>query len=306
MLALLPTGRPEALVERAGLPPPEPALDEALVAVEAFSINRGETFLLERPRPGWMPGKDVAGRVVEAAADGSGPEAGARVVGHPPHSGWAQLAAVRTDALTTLPEGVATEQAAALPLAGLTALRLLRAAPSPAGRRMLVTGASGGVGHFVTELAVAAGADVTVQSRSPERLLKLGATAAIEDTRDAVGPFDIVLEAVGGDALAAAFRVIRPGGHLVWFGQASRTPARLDFFDFFSQSGATIRHFHYLDAPNPPRGDLATLVRLVERGALHPEIGLLADWAKTASALADLRDRRLRGNAVLTIKETIR
>ena len=235
-------------------PLPEPALDEALVAVEAFSINRGETFLLERPRPGWMPGKDVAGRVVEAAADGSGPEAGARVVGHPPHSGWAQLAAVRTDALTTLPEGVATEQAAALPLAGLTALRLLRAAPSPAGRRMLVTGASGGVGHFVAELAVAAGADVTVQSRSPERLLKLGATAAIEDTRDAVGPFDIVLEAVGGDALAAAFRVIRPGGHLVWFGQASRTPARLDLLRLLQPVGRHDPALPLSGRPEPAEG----------------------------------------------------
>src|SRR5262249_54854949 len=150
MLALLPTDGRDPLVRLAEAPEPAPRPGEALVAVEAFSINRGETFLLERPRPGLRPGKDVAGRVVQAAADGSGPPVGERVVGHPPLGGWAQLAAVPTAALAVLPEGVDVPVAAALPLAGLTALRLLRAAGPMAGRRVLLTGASGGVGHYVT------------------------------------------------------------------------------------------------------------------------------------------------------------
>ena len=104
---------------------------------------------------------------------------GARVVGHPPHSGWAQLAAVPHRRA-----GDRCPRASPRAGGGAAARRPDRAAPAarvprpPPGRRMLVTGASGGVGHFVTELAAAAGADVTVQSRSPERLLKLGATAA--------------------------------------------------------------------------------------------------------------------------------
>ncbi len=294
MLALLSTGGPD-LIELGAVDEPLPAANEALVAVEAFSVNRGELLKLERG--GWRPGKDVAGRVVRAAADGTGPAVGECVVGHPPGGGWAERVAVRTDALA--PAGdLAPEIAAALPLAGLTALRLLRATPSPAGRRLLVTGASGGVGHFLVELAAGAGASVTVVSRRPERLLSLGADAAVADVAEAGGPFDVVLESVGGPSLACALRKVARGGLVLWFGQASRTPAQLDFFDYFDQTGATLRHFHYEDGP--PARDLETLVRLVSRGALHPELGIVAGWEHTSAVLADLRERRITGNAVLT------
>src|SRR5262249_26178386 len=159
-------------------------------------------------RGGWRPGKDVAGVVVRAAADGSGPAAGERVVGHPPGAGWAERVAIRTDALAPALD-LAPEVAAALPLAGLTALRLLRAMPAPAARRLLITGASGGVGHYLVELAT--GADVTVVSRRPERLLALGARDAVADVADAVGPFDVVLESVGGASLATALGKVEPG-----------------------------------------------------------------------------------------------
>jgi NADPH:quinone reductase-like Zn-dependent oxidoreductase len=88
----------------------------------------------------------------------------------------------------------------------------------------------------------------------------------------------------------------------VWFGQASRTPVTLDFFDFFAgPESAVIRHFHYLDADTPLDADLAALVRLTAGGRLHPEIGRVADWADTAATLTDLRERRIRGKAVLTV-----
>ena len=88
---------------------------------------------------------------------------------------------------------------------------------------------------------------------------------------------------------------------MIWLGQASRMPSRLDFFDFFAQTGATIRHFDHDDSAVPDSRDLATLVRLVASERLHPEIGVVADWTQTASVLADLRERRIRGNAVLRI-----
>jgi NADPH:quinone reductase len=303
MKALLPAGGPN-LVEFGEVDQPAPGPGAAVIRVEAFSVNRGETFLLEKPQPGWRPGKDIAGLVVQGAADGSGPAAGTRVVAHPPASGWAEYAAVETSSIAELPAEISAVTAAALPLAGLTALRMLRLAGDVAGRRILLTGASGGVGHYVVELAANAGAEVTAISAAPDRgsrLTEFGASTVLGRVTDATGPFDLVLESVGGDVFRQALARLAPGGTLIWFGQASRKPVTLSFFDLlYHQPSATIRHFSYADPP-PYGSDLATLVRLVANGRLHPEIGRVADWADTASTLADLRDRRIRGNAVLTV-----
>ncbi|MER0478007.1 zinc-binding dehydrogenase [Streptomyces sp. Edi2] len=305
MQRLIPTGEAARPVAFAEVPQPVPEPGEALVKVEAFAPNRGETFLLENPRPGMLPGKDIAGLVVQAAADGSGPGIGTRVVGHPPHGGWAEYAAVPTHSLAVLPDSIDSVRAAALPLAGITALRLLRTAGSLAGRRVLLTGAAGGVGHYVTELAVGAGAELTAVTATPvrgERLAELGAQV-VHDVAAAQGPFDVVLESAGGPDLPVALAKVRPGGLLVWFGQASRTPVTLDFFQLLSgPERVTIQHFHYAGAPYG--SDLAALVRLVEQERLHPEIGRIAAWAETADTLVDLRERRIRGRAVLTTGAT--
>lgn len=148
---------------------------------DAFSVNRGEILLIvsgsQEP-----PGKDIAGRVIASAADGSGSASGTRVVAHLEGGGWAQRVAVPTNRLAVLPDAVATDVAAALPLAGLTALRLLRAADGFAGRRVLLTGASGGVGHYLVELAANVGTQVTAVTSTPERgdrLLVLGAAREV-------------------------------------------------------------------------------------------------------------------------------
>ncbi|MEU3478080.1 zinc-binding dehydrogenase [Streptomyces sp. NPDC033754] len=300
MQRLIPTGEAARPVAFAEVPQTEPEPHEALIKVEAFAPNRGETFLLEAPRPGLLPGKDVAGLVVQEAADGSGPGIGTRVVGHPAQGGWAEYAAVPTHSLAVLPDGIDLVRAAALPLAGITALRLLRTAGSLTGRRVLLTGASGGVGHYVTELAVGAGADLTAVTATPERgarLAELGARV-VHDVAAAQGPFDVVLESTGGPDLPLALSKVRPGGTLVWFGQASRTPVTLDFFHLLGgPERVTIQHFHYAGAPYD--SDLSALVRLVGQGRLHPEIGRVADWSETADTLVDLRERRIRGKAVL-------
>ncbi|KJS51826.1 alcohol dehydrogenase, partial [Streptomyces rubellomurinus subsp. indigoferus] len=118
-------------------------------------------------------GREIAGLVHEAAADGSGPGVGTRVVGRRPQGGWAVYAAGRTHSLAVLPDGVESVRAAAVPLAGITAMRLLRTAGSLTGRRGLLTGASGGVGHYVTELAVGAGAELTAVTATPARGARL-------------------------------------------------------------------------------------------------------------------------------------
>ncbi|MDX6657321.1 MAG: hypothetical protein QOH62_2114 [Solirubrobacteraceae bacterium] len=300
--AFLPSGD-DALVARTSIDSPAPAHHQALVAVEAYSVNRGEILLLAggRTEP---PGKDIAGRVAQAAADGSGPPAGTRVVAHIDGGGWAEQVAVEAGRLVALPDAVSAEQGAALPLAGLTALRLMRAAGDLDGRRLLLTGASGGVGHYVTELAVAAGARVTATSRTAERgarLAELGATV-VENVEDADGPFDVAMESVGGAMTGAAALKLRRGGLLLWYGQGSGQPAELDFFAVMAgPAEVAIRSFVYwLEADRDPE-DLATLVDLVAGGRLHPEIGDSADWSSTPRVLAAVRDRQVRGNAVLTL-----
>src|SRR5262245_47455035 len=176
MKAVVATGR-AGLVEVTEVDEPEPKPDEAIVEVAAFSPNRGETLLLEAPQRGGRPGKDIAGTVTREAEDGSGPRRGQRVVGHPDGDGWAERVAVRTDRLVPVPDVVDLTVAAALPLAGLTALRLLRVAGSTASRRVLLTGASGGVGHYIVELAAAQGAlvpAVCARAGRGDRLRALG------------------------------------------------------------------------------------------------------------------------------------
>lgn len=297
------TTRPGAL-ELVEVDEPRPGPDAAVVAVEAFSPNRGETFLLEGAEPGFRPGKDVAGVVVRPAASGEGPAAGARVVGHLDHSGWAELAVVPIDRLVPIPDSIGTAPAAALPLAGLTALRLARAAAPLASRRLLLTGASGGVGHYFVELAAAQGAEVTVVTATEERgrrLMGLGASTWVPDVERVDGRFDVALDSVGGRSTAIALSKLTDHGLLVWFGQASRTAPTLDFFDWTGGTSATIRKFLYTDDETPVVDDLATLVRLTATGRLHPEVGLLADWRDTPSVIDAIVGRTVRGNAVLTI-----
>ncbi|PZS29379.1 MAG: alcohol dehydrogenase [Pseudonocardiales bacterium] len=283
---------------------PTPEADEAVLAVQAYSVNRGETLLLEAPRDGWRPGKDVAGTVTAAAADGSGPPVGARVVAHVPDSGWAERVAAATSTLAVLPDEVTTETAAALPLAGLTALRLLRKAGPLVGRRLLITGASGGVGHYVTELATAAGAEVTAVSATAERgsrLREFGART-VTDVADAEAWFDVAMESVGGESFTASRARVRPSGVVIWFGQASRVPITVDMFDWIDGTvGSRIEPFNYALSDSSDGADLASLVRLVQLDRLHPEIGSVRPWSQTPQIIDEIRGRVLRGNAVLAI-----
>src|SRR5438874_9634000 len=147
----------------------DPDRDEVVVRVTAISLNRGETRrALTQAEPGWRPGWDFAGVVEAEAADGSGPKAGTRVVGILPSGAWAERVNCRTHAVAALPDGVSDAQAATLPVAGLTALHALRQGGLLLGRKVLIDGASGGVGHLACQLAIAAGAQVWGHVRREE------------------------------------------------------------------------------------------------------------------------------------------
>ena len=148
MLALVNTPTGNAPVELRQVPEPAPGLHEALVAVQAFSLNRGELRSFRNNEEGWIPGQDISGIVLLQAADGSGPPAGTRIVALMDEFGWAERAAVPTQRIAVLPDPVSFAAAAALPVAGLTALRTLRHGAPLLGKRVLITGAAGGVGHL--------------------------------------------------------------------------------------------------------------------------------------------------------------
>ena len=307
MRALL--ARPSAPhgLELGDIDSPRPERNEALVAVRAVSLNRGEARYLPRREEGTVHGWDVAGVVEQAAADGSGPAEGERAVGLVAEGAWAEQAAVRTDRLAALPDEVSFEDAATLPVAGMTAVRALEVAGPLLGRRVLVTGASGGVGRFAIQLARDGGAKVTGVSSSSERaegLAQIGADEVTSELSAEGEPFEVILESVGGASLAAALARVAPWGTIVTFGNSSSEQTTFDVSPFYALPGARLvglRVFDEIDRYGSGVRDLRFLAERVAAGRLDTQIGVTRSWREAGEALEDLIERRVRGKAVLTI-----
>lgn len=284
---------------------------EALVRVAAVSLNRGEVRrAMTADEPGARPGWDLSGTVERAAADGTGPAEGARVVGFLPSGAWAELAAVPTNALAELPDGVSFEQASTLPIAGLTALYALEKGGGLVGKRVLVTGASGGAGLFALQLARLAGARVVALVRREEhtglvREAGAHAVAVGEDCEAAreYGPYDLILESVGGAVLGNALSMLVPEGTCVSFGVSGGAECTFDVRNLFWTGGAKLYGFiifHEVLA-QPASGGLARLVRLVDEGSLTPRIEVVEDWAEIGVVADQLMQRGFTGKAVLRV-----
>ena len=282
---------------------PVAAESEALIQVRATALNFGEVHFIDHMRkPGEVPGWDAAGVVVQTAADGSGPPIGSRVVGFHGAGGWAERRAVPTENLAVLPDSVDFGPAAALPVAGVTALQSLRALGSVVGRRVLITGASGGVGRFAVQLAARAGAHVIAAVGSTARgagLKALGATEVVVGLADVAEPVSGVLDNVGGPLLAQAFSLLDDGGSLQSIGMASNQPSTIDF-EVERRSGVRKR-LEPFTVRTPFDRDLTYLVELLAAGELDPQIGLRTSWNDVSEAAEALRDRRVAGKAVLDV-----
>jgi NADPH2:quinone reductase len=282
---------------------PTPAANEVLIAVSVASLNRGELVLLPA-RPGWPPGQDVAGTVLKSATDGSGPPVGARVTAIVDQAGWAQRVAAQTMRVAALPERVSFAEAATLGVAGLTALRALRLGGALLGARVLVTGASGGVGHFAVQLARIGGAHVTASAGRPERVSRLtaiGAHRVVLETEELDPQFDIVMEGVGGASLERSLHSLQPNGVIVLYGRASDQPGRVGLPDFRGRMARIQSFFVYQTDVATFGVDLAYLAGLIDDGLLKAEVGLEVSWHELDRALDALRNRQVDGKVVLRI-----
>jgi NADPH2:quinone reductase len=232
----------------------------------------------------------------------TGPPVGTRVVGFDGAGGWAQRRAVPTENLAVLPDSVDFGQAAALPVAGVTALQALRRLGPVVGRRVLVTGASGGVGRFAVQLAARAGAHVIAAVGSAARgagLTDLGAAEVVVGLADITEPVFGVLDNVGGQLLAEAFSLVADGGSAQSIGMASNQPTTIDF-EAERQLGVRKR-LEPFTVRTPFGPDLAYLVELLAAGEIDPQVGLRASWEDVAEAAEALLGRRVAGKAVLDV-----
>ena len=303
MLAIINTPNGENPVELREVAEPQPAPNEALVESRAFSLNRGELRLFQIRPEGWRPGQDIGGVVLKPAADGSGPAAGTRVVALTDNAGWAERAAVPAHRMAVLPDFVLLEDAAALPVAGLTALRTLRHGAPLLGKRVLITGAAGGVGHMAVQIAARSGARVTAVVGGPERGRHLrGAEEIVEGIDKVQGNFALILESAGGFSLAAAIAHIEARGTIVVFGNSSGDPTPFSFRDLAEHPNARIQGFSYFTSEAEDRfaPDLALLAWLVADGSLKPHL-VEHSWRELDRVGPLLRDRQIRGKAVFHI-----
>ncbi|WP_433444910.1 zinc-binding dehydrogenase [Nonomuraea sp. CA-141351] len=275
---------------------------QVLIDVRHASLNYAD---LNNAGSGRVPagaplGLDAAGIVLQGAADGTGPAAGTRVVLFA-DGAFAERVAVDVAAVAEIPEGVGLAEAAALPTAGLAALRSLRSAAVAPGKRVLVTGASGGVGRYAVQLAALAGAYVIASVGSPTRgdgLSNAGADEVVVGLDDIEEPVDIVVETIGGPHLVTAWELLAPGGNLQSVGWTSAEPAVFPPYATVGPPKTLTSYVNEFAAAD----DLAKLLQLAAEGALVPEIGWRGSWNRFAEAADALRGRRVAGKAVFDLK----
>lgn len=308
-------------LELRDLPVPAPAEDRVLIRVHASSVNAFDhhmttgTPLMARSMAGVrvpkrpVPGADVAGVVEAVGSEVDGFEVGDRVFGNIGFGAWAEYASANPRAITHLPGEVSFEDAAATPLAGLTALQAVRddGAVQP-GDRVLVNGASGGVGTFAVQIAKALGAGVTAVCSTGKvaRARAIGADRVIDYTKEdftvVAGGHDVLIDNAGTRGWFATRRTLVEGGrnvtitgpkHLV-FGPLRNMLFRkvLSRFDSRSFTSGTARTV---------RADLDVLGAMLAGGRIAPVVERVWALEEAPRALAALAEGHAAGKHVISV-----
>jgi len=295
---------------------PTPNADDVLVRVRAASVHAGDYYAMRGvPYPvrfsvGWpkpkryVPGYDVAGVVDAVGKDVTRFAPGDEVFGECGGGSCAEYACAAEDRFVEKPAALTFEQAAAVPVSALAALQGLRdAGRVQAGQRVLINGASGGVGTFAVQIAKALGAEVTgvCSSRNVDLVRSIGADHVIDYTQTdfthGSRPYDLILDNVGNRSLSDCRRVLTPTGKLLpntgnaGMGYLIKAYA-LSFF--VSQQA---RPFLSL----PTHDDLMTLKSLIESGKVMPVIDRTYPLNETPAALEYLGSGHARGKVVITV-----
>ncbi|TMK26108.1 MAG: NADP-dependent oxidoreductase [Actinobacteria bacterium] len=291
------TGGPEVL-KLEDIPAPEPQDGQALVRVHAASVNPIDWKNRSGARPAQLPailGNDISG-TVEVSRAGELAE-GDDVFGFALSGGYAEYALSTPGALARKPPGITHAQAAALPVAGLTAWQALFDRGGLAeGQTALIAGAAGGVGHLAVQFAKRAGARVigTGSSRNREFVLGLGADEYVDytkqDVRDAVSDVDVAFDTVGGQTTETLVPVVREGGVLVTIAAAPPEDAA---------SARGVRAELLIMSPSPEQ--LARIAAMVEGGDVRIELAEVLDLAEVRRAHELSQSGHTRGKIVLTI-----
>jgi NADPH:quinone reductase-like Zn-dependent oxidoreductase len=290
------TGGPEVL-SLEEFPAPEPADGQVLIRVHAASVNPIDWKYRRGLAPRELPavlGQDVSGRVQVSHA--SGYAAGDDVFGVAASGGYAEFATASDDAIATKPGSVSHEQAAAIPVAGLTAWQaLFDRGGLQRGQTALVAGAAGGVGHFAVQFGKHAGARVigTGSSRNRDFVLGLGADEYIDytqqDVSKSVSGVDVALDTVGGKTTEALVATLRQGGILVTI--AAAPPDQL----------ARERQVRAeLLIMSPSAEQLARIADLVAAGDIHVEIAQVLPFSEVKRAHELSETGHVRGKLILT------
>jgi NADPH:quinone reductase-like Zn-dependent oxidoreductase len=295
---------PLALAE---VPDPAPGPGQVLIEMEAASVNRGEVRAARRQPAGKVIGWDVAGTVAALGEGVDQFEVGQRVVAWARDGGsFAERVAAPADWVAPLPAACDSVKAATLPIAGLTALGILRMARVHAGDRVLVTGAAGGVGLLTVQLARDTGAKVTGQARTEERgrvVAEAGAEPLLHpgDGSDVDGSYDVVLDGIGGPMFGPLVRATAPHGRMVVYGNSADAESTFRVEDFYPK-GVTIHGFRVFINVPADQGvkDLARLADEVASGRLAVHVQATAPLADALDMIGDLYDRKITGKAVIT------
>lgn len=292
------------VLEMKDLEPPVPKDNEVLIRVRAASINPLD-WRMKSPRPG----VDVAGEVAAVGGTVTQFKPGDAVFGAC-KGAFAEYACASEDKLVRKPESVSFDQAAAVPIAGLTALQGLRdKGHLQAGQRVLINGAAGGIGTFAVQLAKSFGAHVTgvCSTKNVELVRSLGADRVIDYTRDDFTQdgegYDLLLDNVGNRELSAMKRVLRPNGKCVIAGAPKKTSAVFArLLKIFARSLLLRQNFKFFIA-NINRDDLTTFGELVTAGKVTPVIDRRYPLSGMADAMAYAEEGHARAKVVITFED---